>query len=184
MKLQSTPFEEKLYSIFSKIIQEFNYPENTFSIKKNYSKKGQNAGKLISTEIDINEMSYPYDKDNKIAKTTLVLYITPNTNYHELMIRKERFHKIKLPPSAIILKEPSQKTLYFQVAFKPEDPSIYQYIKDNLIFCINNYESSNSFGCCALYKECSKKTQCIHSNKLYAKGCIYRKNLERGNIFY
>lgn len=181
---KSDTLEKELHSVFSEIIRKFDYPENTFSIKKNYSQKGKNIGNLISTEIDINEFSYPYDKENKIIKSTLVLYITPETAHHELMIRKERFHKIFLPESASVVKEPTEKTLYFHVAFHPEDPSVCQYIKDNLIFCIDNYESSNSFGCCALYKECSQKRQCIHKNNLYAKGCSYRSNLENGRIFY
>lgn len=181
---KSDILEKELCSVFSELIQKFGYPENTFSIKKNYSKKGKNAGNLISTEIDINEFSYPFDRENKITKSTLVLYITPETTRHELMIRKERFHKISLPEFASVVKEPTEKTLYFHVAFHLEDVSVYQYIKDNLIFCIDNYESSNSFGCCALYKECSQKRQCIHKNNLYAKGCNYRNNLENGRIFY
>lgn len=186
MELQAQPtiLENKLYSMFSEIAQEFDYPEHTFSIKKNYSKKGKSAGKLISTEININEFSYPYDEENKITKTTLILYVTPKTTCHELMIRKERFDKIPLPTSATILKRPTEKTLYFHVAFKLDDVSIYQYIKNNIMFCIDNYEAHNSFGCCSLYKECSKKQRCLHSNNLYAKGCTYRKNLENGLIFY
>jgi hypothetical protein len=35
---QISAFEEKLYSIFAEISQEFNYPENTFTIKKNLLK--------------------------------------------------------------------------------------------------------------------------------------------------
>lgn len=181
---QLTVFETHLLSLFVEIIQEFNYPEDTFSLKENYSKKGKNAGNLISKEIDINEMSYPYDDNNKISKTTLVLYITPNTNCHELMIRKERFPKIPLPASSVIMKEPTPNTLYFHVAFELGDSSVYQYIKDNIIFCISNYESSNSFGCCSLYKQCSEKKSCLHVNDLYAKGCTYRSNLENGRIFY
>ena len=176
--------EEILCSLFSEVTHDYNYPENTFSIKKNYSKKGKNAGNLNSTEIDLNEFSYPYDKNNEIAKTTLVLYIAPTTTCHELMVRKERFQKIPLPPSATVVKEPTEKTLYYHVAFSLDDASVYQYIKDNLIFCINNYESSNSFGCCCLYQECSNMRKCIHSNNLYAKGCAYRKNLEKGLVFY
>lgn len=41
-----------------------------------------------------------------------------------------------------------------------------------------------AFGCCALYKECSKEKHCLHSDLLYATACMYRKNLEDGKVFY
>lgn len=41
-----------------------------------------------------------------------------------------------------------------------------------------------AFGCCSLYKECSKEKHCLHSDLLYATACMYRKNLEAGKIFY
>jgi len=41
-----------------------------------------------------------------------------------------------------------------------------------------------SFGCCSKYKECSKAEKCVHEDLLYATACMYRKNLENGDIFY
>lgn len=41
-----------------------------------------------------------------------------------------------------------------------------------------------TFGCCSLYKECSKEKHCLHSDLLYATACMYRKNLEDGKVFY
>lgn len=41
-----------------------------------------------------------------------------------------------------------------------------------------------SFGCCGRYEECSDARQCLHPDKLYARACAYRKNLENGKIFY
>ena len=184
MQDQFANLEPKLLSLFAEIEKEYDYPDNTFSIKENYSKKGKNIGQLLNREIDLNEQSYPYDKNNKIAKTSTVLYIIPNSSVYTLKIRKERFPQISFPKSATITKEPPADPLYYHVAFSFNDASICQYIKDNILFCINNYESSNSFGCCSKYMECSAKKQCIHSNKLYAEGCKYRTNLENGNIFY
>ena len=42
----------------------------------------------------------------------------------------------------------------------------------------------SSFGCCDLYTQCSDKKKCLHEDLLYATSCMYRKNLERGKIFY
>lgn len=41
-----------------------------------------------------------------------------------------------------------------------------------------------AFGCCSLFKECSKEKRCLHSDLLYATACMYRKNLENGKTFY
>lgn len=173
-------FNEKLKEIFVKISKDFALPENTFSIKENYSKIGANAGNLISTEIDIQEYAYP--PDNSITGTSLVLYLKPNKNYYELLIRRDRLSHILIPNTAKI-KESSDK-IYEHILFNFKDPSIYNFVETNILFCLENYTSSNTFSCCARYKECSASAKCLHPNTLYAKGCQYRKNLENGKIFY
>lgn len=45
-------------------------------------------------------------------------------------------------------------------------------------------EGSDSYGCCHLYMECSDAKKCLHENKLYARSCIYGRNLAQGRIFY
>lgn len=45
-------------------------------------------------------------------------------------------------------------------------------------------DSSDSFGCCHLYEQCSDAKKCLHENKLYARNCIYGRNLAAGRIFY
>lgn len=42
----------------------------------------------------------------------------------------------------------------------------------------------SAFGCCHRYAKCSEAGRCIHDDLLYATACMYRKNLERGRIFY
>lgn len=52
---------------------------------------------------------------------------------------------------------------------------------------VNRLESSyspDSFGCCGLYLQCSNEKRCIHANPYYASGCMYKKNLDAGKIFY
>lgn len=41
-----------------------------------------------------------------------------------------------------------------------------------------------TFGCCSRYEKCSREKHCIHPDLLYATACMYRKNLEKGKIFY
>lgn len=44
--------------------------------------------------------------------------------------------------------------------------------------------SSDGFGCCHLYLECSNAKECLHVDKLYARACQYRRSLESNRIFY
>ena len=44
--------------------------------------------------------------------------------------------------------------------------------------------STFSFGCCNDFVLCSDAKKCIKTKDPYYKGCLYRKNLEEGNIFY
>lgn len=44
--------------------------------------------------------------------------------------------------------------------------------------------AAESFGCCSRYRACSDAKACLIPDLDYSRGCIYRKNLESGNIFY
>jgi hypothetical protein len=55
-------------------------------------------------------------------------------------------------------------------------------IRSYLYLCEN--EPVHTFGCCDLSIKCSDAKKCVHSDKKYAKGCYYKKNLEAGKIFY
>lgn len=40
------------------------------------------------------------------------------------------------------------------------------------------------FGCCSRYVECSDSKGCVHPDRRFAQGCMYKSNLEKGRIFY
>lgn len=44
--------------------------------------------------------------------------------------------------------------------------------------------SGETFGCCSKYLECSDAKSCIQENEQWSKGCMYRRNLIKGRIFY
>ena len=44
--------------------------------------------------------------------------------------------------------------------------------------------TEETFGCCNSFIKCSDARRCTHPNHLFALGCMYRKNLEAGRIFY
>lgn len=41
-----------------------------------------------------------------------------------------------------------------------------------------------SFGCCHRYVECSDALQCLHPDFMTSLACLYKKNLDRGKVFY
>lgn len=61
-----------------------------------------------------------------------------------------------------------------------DDIKINKIIADH----IENLFPEETFGCCNLYVSCSDKKKCLHSDPFHARGCMYRKNLESGKIFY
>ena len=40
------------------------------------------------------------------------------------------------------------------------------------------------FGCCSRYMECSDERKCVHPDRVFARDCAYKRNLENGKIFY
>lgn len=41
-----------------------------------------------------------------------------------------------------------------------------------------------SFGCCHRYVECSDALKCLHPDFLTSLACSYKKNLDKGRVFY
>lgn len=44
--------------------------------------------------------------------------------------------------------------------------------------------SSDSFGCCSRYRQCSAEMKCLIADRQYSAHCIYRKQLEAGVSYY
>lgn len=59
--------------------------------------------------------------------------------------------------------------------------TVFQLIIDETI---KNYFPSHRFGCCSSCDDCSDAGRCLHEDLFYAKGCMYREHLEKGEIFY
>ncbi len=74
--------------------------------------------------------------------------------------------------------------------------STLQTLKNKLIetylFLCENEVVPLTFACCGKYRECSAEKRCLRyyagnlsvEDMKYGKGCQYRKNLEKGRIFY
>lgn len=49
---------------------------------------------------------------------------------------------------------------------------------------VSTATGKDAIACCSRYRECSDAKVCLIPDAEYAKGCLYRKNLEAGTIFY
>lgn len=177
-------FEIRINKTIDEIIKKYDLPVRSIYLFSNVSTKGKNKGIEISKSICINEPVYPSNPNtDKLQSKSYVIMNIQNQSCIELLIRINQFNEIAAPDDAVI-KELKSDVLFKHVVFNEESNNLYDYIKENIIYCIDNYEDSYSFGCCSQFEKCSDLKRCIHGNKLYAKGCSYRKNLEEGKIFY
>lgn len=185
--LPNESFYEKLQQQIDDIIFSHHLPQKSIHLYSNVPSTGKNAGKETSKSICIYEPDYPPRKDSHDAapgKNFIILNIkNSSSNRIELQIRERQFAMIDTPLTAEV-KAAKINPSFVTVLFDRNDNSIFSYIKGNILYCLANYESSSSFGCCSRFIECSDAKECVHENKIYSMGCKYRKNLESGKIFY
>lgn len=180
-------FETRVIKILDEIIKEKELPDESIYLFSNKSTKVGNKEKEISKSIHIREPEYP-SNSKKVSQNRL--FVVMNIKKHikkqsiiELLIRNKQFKDVSIPSNATI-KELKSDIVFKHIVFEDDMESLYDYIRSNVDYCVDNYESGSSFGCCSLFEECSNAKQCIHENKLYSKGCSYRRNLNDGKIFY
>ena len=159
-------WQGKLLSRFGKLESEFGLMEHSFSIMANAGKDG----KISSYAICVYEPDLVEDRRDSSRNTVLA-----------------RVKEDVLKSNTDIVE------VYSKYFGKNDEKKRYDKDSDEFINClmecmrfgINNYiPKAAGFACCSRYKECSDAKKCIHPNRLYAKACQYRKNLEEGNIFY
>lgn len=179
-------FYEKVQDIIDEIIETHDLPINSIHLYSNISSKGINAGKETSRSVCIFEPSYPPKStaSEALGKNFTIINIKNRKNEDiELFIRNKQFESVDVPATAVLKTLKSDKD-FQRLIFKTNDENIYGFIRQNILYCLANYESSSSFGCCSKFIECSDAKRCVHENKIYSMGCKYRANLESGKIFY
>lgn len=178
-------FYERLQKLLDNLIEEYELPSHSLHLFSNVSQKGKNKGQEISKSICIYEPEFPIvkeDVDNP-GKNLVVLNIQQGNDL-VLLIRQTQFDAIPVPDTAQI-KELKSDTVFKHIIFKNTDNNIFDYIKDNIRYCLKNYRTKErGFACCSRFVECSDAKRCLHENKLYSTACSYRHNLEAGKIFY
>lgn len=176
-------FDQLVYNILQETIALEELPPNSLYIYPNLS----DAGKLNSQSICVNEPDFPFDSHNvnRIKKNASFLKYEHN-KVLTLHIRDSYMKLLTLPSSATTKKTKADKG-FTRVIFKSitnDLNSLEDLVRAIVKIGLDKYESESSFGCCSQFMKCSDAKKCIHENKLYSKGCQYRKNLDSGRIFY
>lgn len=177
-------FYSNLQNMLNSLIVEFELPSHSLHLFSNVSSKGANKGNEVSKSVCIYEPEFPLAKEDvdNPGRNMVVLNIKQKSGL-ELLVRKPQFECISIPESAKVknLKD----SAFSHIVFSEGDSSVFDYIKENIVWCLKNYRSKEkSFGCCSQFNRCSDEKRCVHQNKLYSTACMYRRNLEAGKIFF
>ena len=159
---------ETIEDICNKIIEECKLPVGTLFIETN---KDNSSSVWIRNPTTMRKSSL-----------AIKIYEVPKL---KLIIRDKikTLDNVCLPSCATTGKIMSAP-LYSYVKFNMLTEDFFSFIKDVIIYCVSIFEPDDKFGCCGKYIECSDQKECLHENKFYARACWYRKNLEKGKIFY
>ena len=98
-------------------------------------------------------------------------YITMPEDVQELLPITAQTYTLKSTPGI----------LYIMISI-PED--VRQYADAFCKAVHIHIQKYHTFDCCGRYMECSNAKQCIHPKPVEALGCTYKRNLEKGLIFY
>ena len=170
---------------------KFTLPAGSLFMTDNYSQK---ENSLISHTIAIWEASMPPMKDEVPTQNALVMTIKlskakSRPDDLDLYVRDDQETALHahLPSDAEILEKTKSdiENKITRVRINKSSPFLVGYLKQNTVYAIENYVSKEPvFNCCSRYEECSDVKKCVHSNMLFSRACMYRKNIEDGKIFY
>lgn len=185
-------FDSKWINTVDKVLYDITLdeelPENALQLIENHGKKN---GVITSYSITVMKPDFPKGiNPNGIASNILLNIKIPKatSNSSEMLLISIPNNLLspfndKFPEVPLIKKKSDANT---RAAIPISSENTYEYFLYIVRLVLDNYfrESSDSFGCCHLYMECSNAKKCLHVNKLYAKSCSYRKHLVQGRIFY
>lgn len=142
-------------------------------------------------------ITHPLFKDDDIGineNKDSLLFTYPNLIFYKqttksVYIKKEIIDEFNLHKYIEIMKS---KTLYddrdSNQFIKIQDVEefyndFYQLANEIFVFYLNQKEVFR-FGCCNSFNECSDSKKCIKDDREMFLGCMYKKNLDEGKIFY
>lgn len=171
------------------MINVINQIINDLIIKYKLPKDGlcviENKGAKNSTfTFVINEQPFPVINKNVISRSMIILnFVSVKPGISELIIKNKMIDMFSYPSTMIVKEVKSDKINHHLLAVN-DDVNCKEYIMSLAEYCLSIYESSSTFGCCSKYNECSRLRECVHENKLYSTGCMYRKKIEKNIIYF
>lgn len=164
---------DEIFNIIKNMIKP-EYLENcVFWLKKNASNYDSivvSSKKTVYRNTDTGELLFA-----RISFKGKFPYISFSEKYRDLFIENQ-----------IGLTNSKTDHKFFKISLNIFDMQSEEYKRLPLIFNLIFIDvfSCPAFGCCSKYVECSNARYCIHDDLAYATACQYRKNLEKGKIFY
>ena len=129
-------------------------------------------------------------KDNKSKETVVGYSILLDTSLAAKINLKKcsfstniAFFKDYIVSGFTKYKELSNPQNFIEFEFESTE-HFWKSFKNVLNAFVAEYATSERFGCCHRYVECSDAGKCIAPDPIHAKGCYYKENLEKGKIFY
>lgn len=181
----SFDYVSEIQDILKKIESEMELPKNSLLLEEQNNK---DQGQYL---INIFEPEYPENKNaptRKGIRTSALILKEEHKkigDFLTLQIQPYLLDIFALPDGAnLVGRRRNVEEDYQSIRFDFSDRSIVQYIEQIITHKIKRYKSKESFGCCSRHVQCSDALKCVHENKLYSTGCIYRSHLEKGEIFY
>ena len=187
------PVEQAIIDMINRLIKEYKLPEDGLYLSVNDRKPDPKTGKekKPTKTIAIHEPAYPpmaYDtqgfnvrvttiepKEYKTQEDMLFIKVRPlryETNPYEgtndVSIRKSKNKETGVEE---IVEYIVKCTLY--------DTSVIPWLEKLTRYAIEYYVASGTFGCCSKQQECIETGECLHVNRLYACGCMQRRQLPR-----
>ena len=152
------------------------YKSLTASINEQYGYYSDTGAQLLSFTANKTNWSF-------LLGSNVFVSLKFGKSFQRVLIKKQLYNKVTPDYFLNIPYELKSEPLYMAVDFLPED-NVSDFIRPYLERAVEDYTPPKTFGCCHRYKECSDAKQCLHPNKIYARQCRYRSNLENGHIFY
>lgn len=139
-----------------------------------------NADKSISIKL----LTSPLIQQKK-SYTLIAKYISKTKEY--ILIDENflnKYNKDNIFHTESVISEKGYTRLFIYNLDNKYMEEILVNIFNELIVYIISKSISDFFGCCSRYTECSNAKKCIHPDTIYSYSCLYKHNLDKGEIFY
>lgn len=157
-----------MIEIYNKLVSDLN---------KKYKINDDDKNLVVTCNKIANGLSF------KIGAGYTPVVVESNKSKTRLFIKMNIFSKIDVDFSIRNVHTLKSKSDYQAVDFQLNE-DLSEFIVPYLEYAIINYTPPKSFACCSRFLECSNAKKCIHPNQIHSKECYYRRNLEKGLIFY